>query len=283
MDKYLKYKHKYLVLKGASNIKLMFNELTYDIFNEYDYENKDAIKSELFYVMLILSGYKNAMLVELYGHFYENKGEILIKNVKKIIKKYKLNNIKIKAWKKMNCYFIYNAKYTDQVTSIIDENDTLSLGKLLEFTCPDENLNKLDDRISQHIYANGYPFFIQLCSEKTQKKSKNIFDQQLAKYKKLGKLLDISITMDFRKSIGINNLLTQLNKPGIDGISSNKHEFINIIYNINSTQFTKTLKILQADDNKLLQNNEKSLKIILNMALVSIENMSFDKIEHLIY
>jgi hypothetical protein len=52
-------------------------------------------------------------------------------------------------------YLIYNKKYR-KLLKTLDENN---MGLILDFKCPNDHMNMLEDRYAQNIYADGILFF----------------------------------------------------------------------------------------------------------------------------
>ena len=135
---------------GDDNQQKMFKML----LNSID-DNSNEFKSEMFNVMTVLSGIRPGMLYENYNDDpkHENQINAVIDNVRKIIKDHKLD-VEIKKVFNQH-YLIYLKKYKDLAERA--ENDSVELGKILDFACPGEHNDKINDSVVQRIYAYDYP------------------------------------------------------------------------------------------------------------------------------
>ena len=75
--------------------------------------------------------------------------------------------------------------------------------------CPNEHTDRANDRVVQNIYADNFSFITQLCSVKGYETKKKIFDIQLKKYQKLGKILNVDIKMDFNEIVILTDAMTK--------------------------------------------------------------------------
>ena len=190
----------------------------------------NEIKSQMFNVILVLVGARGGMLYEIYQSYpiLIEINEKIIELIKNILMTHNLDNIEIDNIFRPH-YLIYDNKYKDQALLLEAQDDVKVLGKLLDYTCPGDNLDKMNDRITQLIYAYDYPFFTQMCTMENYQRNEKKFKSQLKKYQKIGKLLDVDVRMTFRKFTGARTLVSKIHKNGAQGIIEYKDELINIL------------------------------------------------------
>jgi hypothetical protein len=196
-----------------SKLKTIYKELINNVLNDgniTDTIRDNYIKSEIFNIMLVISGYRKAMIIS------NHNSELLLKHVKNLIKKYNINNINIKLGIKeyydsessyqYHCnsirkiILIYNKKYKHLANMAMDRYrnvDDRKLGELLEFSCINDNNSKDKKIIVQSISADGIEFYTQVCTVSNYYKNKKPMYTQFNRYKRLSKILDVNLNMTF--------------------------------------------------------------------------------------
>jgi hypothetical protein len=191
----------------------------------------DSIRAEIFNIMLVISGYRKGMLVEcckrhsLIGHTINILKKYNIKSTG-YIQHHKDTDIDIIGSNEDNRSIgvIFNNRNRKLAEKAISEKSILSsysIGQLLEFCCSDDH-HKYDRAICQHIYADGYEFYTQVCTMSNYQKNENTMKYQLKRYQKLGKILNIDITMKFIKFPSPIQILNDIKINGIKGVFRNK-------------------------------------------------------------
>ncbi len=274
-----------------NKLKIVYKELTDNFYKIYDDVNVDKLqKGEIFNIMSVLGGYRSGMLLEHTNTFslkYKNLNKSLLESIKKIIQKYKLNiNIK-KLIKTRNLDGTKNKHYrghiiydkSNESLAKIAGNDTIALGKLLDFSC--EMADPMNDSLVQSIYAYDYPFFNQNCSKEGILEKQKNFKDDLKKFQKMGKILNVEVNMTVKNMVGYNTLLISLNKKGISGLLKYKNEIINELNFAGSwDDFKNVINILQSEDLKKIRKNEIALKSLITHAIIKYHSIPIDFLEN---
>ena len=137
---------------------------------------------------------------------------------------------------------IYDNKHRD--LAVLAQDDDKFLGQLLDYVCPGENQDQLNDRMSQTLYANESPFITQMCSIESYGSKQDEFNEQLKKYQDIGKILNVKVTMGFRKVTGSLTLISEIHENGTQGIIKYKDELINIMRQCSEDDYKKTIDLL---------------------------------------
>ncbi len=253
------------------------NKICQSNMDEIDFE---IIKSQMFNVILVLSGTRSGMLYEMFqsNTLLLKINKIIIKLIKKIIKKHYLNNIQIENIYGPH-YVIYDNKYKDLV--LLAHNDDKQLGILLDFICPGDNQDQINDRMVQDLYANECSFITQICSVHNYESNKDKFNEQFKKYQRIGNLLSLCIKMRFRIVTGAKTLITEIHKHGTKAIIKYMDELINIMRQGPEEDYKKTIDHLNQGEHYIMEK-EKALKIIIINAVINDSQMSNSMIENIL-
>ena len=271
------------VMKHLDNneIKNMHQDLikeTKKIYEKYgpiDYyqNNISMIKSQLFSLSLVLFHYKKVVY---YGNTVNDMQPYkhIMTFIKKLIKKYKLNVEITRFCSSYEYFVVHDKKYTNITDRTVFSNHT-------KFVDLFSDLDVLDDRIVQIIYAYGYQFYTQICLADKFEQNKNKFDTQLQKYQQFGNILGIELNQEFKKLIGVKTLLKCIVTNGVDEIRRHKDELI-YLFQVQEKRNKKTEEILNTDNLLELQKKESVIKMILTSMLIDICDINFININVLV-
>jgi hypothetical protein len=203
--------------KRNKKIKEIYNALKKDVFDRYEYSDRDAILAEIFNFMLVICHIRDAVLIETFNPHFAEKSEDFVKALKKINNDYTNflgDSIKFTTFENGNYIFAYFAN--SDKAPLIDELSVGSVydnaekyGKILGYECPgDVRVNGMvEDRMFVGIYSNDGQVYAFMCSIDNYEREKDLITEKFNNISEVARILEIPIELVINKIKARNDML----------------------------------------------------------------------------